>query len=312
MSGPVGRYAPTPSGTLHLGNLRTALAAWLSIRARGGTFLLRIEDIDRARCRPEWELRQLADLRALGLDWDSEPVRQSERKHHYAEALQALQRGGHCYPCFCSRKDLRDVLSAPHDEGEAPYPRRCASLSQEEQDARIAAGRQHALRFRVEDGARVFLDVFLGEREVDLGTDGGDFIIRRADGEDAYQLACAVDDGLQGVTEVVRGEDLLGSGARQAALLHSLGHIPPQYAHVPLMQGEDGKRLSKREGADDLGAFLGAGFSVEGIRGYLAYTLGQCGVGERPALEDLVRHWRWDLVPRIPWNVRREELGRFR
>ncbi|MDX2176391.1 MAG: tRNA glutamyl-Q(34) synthetase GluQRS [Candidatus Sumerlaeia bacterium] len=296
----VGRYAPSPTGALHLGNLRTAVAAWASARARGGRCLLRIEDIDRARSRPEHEVAQLRDLAALGLAFDGVPERQSARLAHYHEALAELRARGFVYPCFCSRRELRDVQSAPHSDGaEPPYPGRCRALDPAEAAA-MAATRQHCLRLRVADAPKRFRDAFLGEREIDLELDGGDFVVRRADGEYGYQLACAVDDALQGVTEVVRGEDLLVSGARQSWLLACLGRAAPQYRHIPLVRDAAGRRLSKREGDDDLSAFIACGFDSGAVLSYLAWTLGQCDRGEHIAPAALAARWTWDGVPQEP------------
>jgi glutamyl-tRNA synthetase len=238
-----GRFAPSPTGPLHLGSLRTALVAWLFARSRSARFLLRIEDLDPQRSRAEFERAQLADLGALGLDWDGQVVRQSERTALYDDALARLDAAGRLYPCFCTRAEIREAASAPHGElPEGAYPGTCRSLSDAERRARIATGRPFALRVRA-DAARIeFSDRLLGQR----GGIVDDFVVRRADGVHAYQLAVVVDDAAQGVGEVVRGADLADSTPRQILLARLLGLEVPAYAHVPLVLGPDGSRLAKR------------------------------------------------------------------
>lgn len=298
--GVVGRYAPSPTGSLHLGNLRTALAAYLSVRAQRGTFLLRIEDIDRARSRPEWEPRQLADLAALGIEWDAPPVHQSERLGLYSDAIRLLERAGRTFECFCSRKDLREAASAPHEDGdsEPPYPGTCRELAAGALAMRRALGNQSCVRLRVAGAPQRLTDLFVGPSEIDLEANGGDFVIRRADGEFAYQLACAVDDADQGITEVLRGADLLASGLRQQWLLSVLGRPAPSYFHLPLMLGGGGKRLSKRAGDDDLTAYLAKGFDATAVRSYLGMTLGLASAGERRSMGELIDAWDPAKIPR--------------
>jgi glutamyl-tRNA synthetase len=220
-----GRFAPSPTGDLHLGNLRTALLAWLFARSAGGRFLMRMEDLDTGRVRPGAEERQLADLRAIGIDWDGPVVRQSERLELYADALSRLD----TYPCFCTRAEIREAASAPHGPVGA-YPGTCRELSERERAEREAAGRPPALRVRA-DGS------------VD------DFVVRRGDGAFAYNLAVVVDDAEMGVDQVVRGDDLADSTPRQVWLGRALGLAVPDYVHVPLVLGPDGARLAKRHGA---------------------------------------------------------------
>jgi glutamyl-tRNA synthetase len=238
-----GRFAPSPTGPLHLGSLRTALIAWLFARSQSARFLVRIEDLDPQRSRREFEREQLDDLRALGLDWDETPVRQSERMPLYEAALAQLQAEGRLYPCFCTRAEIREAASAPHGAlPEGSYPGTCRALSETEREQRRAAGRPFALRVRAE-GERVEFDDRL------RGCCGGavdDFVVRRADGVPAYQLAVVVDDAEQGVGEVVRGDDLIDSTPRQILLARLLGLPVPRYAHVPLVLGADGARLAKR------------------------------------------------------------------
>ena len=242
-----GRFAPSPTGDLHLGNLRTALLAWLFARSGGGRFLMRIEDLDRGRVRPGVEERQLADLAAIGVDWDGPVVRQSERLDLYAEALSRLEAAGLVYPCFCTRAEIREAASAPHGAlPEGAYPGTCRELSPAERAARAeATGRQPALRVRA-GGARVQVeDRLMGP----LSGTVDDFVVRRGDGAYAYNLAVVVDDADQGVDQVVRGADLAESTPRQAWLARTLGLAEPVYAHVPLVLGHDGARLAKRHGA---------------------------------------------------------------
>jgi glutamyl-tRNA synthetase len=237
-----GRFAPSPTGDLHLGNLRTAVLAWLFARSRGGRFLMRIEDLDRGRVRAGIEERQLADLAAVGVDWDGPVVRQSERTRLYEQALARLD----TYPCFCTRAEIREAASAPHGAlAEGAYPGTCRELSDAERAAFETAGRAPALRVRA-GGARVEVE---DER---LGAVAGvvdDFVVRRGDGAFAYNLAVVVDDAAQGITQVVRGADLLDSTPRQVWLARALGLPEPSYAHVPLVLGPDGARLAKRHGA---------------------------------------------------------------
>lgn len=238
-----GRFAPSPTGPLHLGSLRTALLAWLFARSQSARFLLRIEDLDPQRCRREFERGQLEDLRALGLDWDEPPIRQSERLGCYAQALERLEAQGRLYPCFCTRAEIREAASAPHGElSEGSYPGTCSTLGEADRERRRAAGRPFALRVRA-GGERIEFDDRLRGRCAGVVDD---FVVRRADGVPAYQLAVVVDDAAQGVGEVVRGDDLLDSTPRQILLARLLGLPLPRYAHVPLVLGADRTRLAKR------------------------------------------------------------------
>jgi glutamyl-tRNA synthetase len=292
-----GRYAPSPTGPLHLGNLRTALLAWLFARSRGARFLLRVEDLDPQRSRPEHEAGQLADLSALGIDWDGPIVRQSTRGERYAEAIEALHAQGLVYECFCTRAEVREAASAPHgrDPLAAPappgtgeralYPGTCRSLSAAERADRARRGRPPALRVRA-DAARVgFYDLLAGEVEGIVD----DVVVRRNDGAYAYNLAVAVDDADQGVAEVVRGADLLDATADQRWLAERLGLTPPtSYAHVPLMLGADGERLAKRHGAVTLADRRALGQTAADVRAELAASVGLCEPDERPSPPELV------------------------
>jgi glutamyl-tRNA synthetase len=306
---PDGRYAPSPTGPLHLGNLRTALLAWLFARSRDARFLLRVEDLDPQRSRSEHEAGQLADLTALGVDWDGPVVRQSKRGERYAEAINALSAQGLVYECFCTRAEIREAASAPHGRdplprGGAPsghdratgppaalrdassrYPGTCRSLSAGERADRVRCGRPPALRVRA-DGARIaFRDLLAGDVEGVVD----DVVVRRNDGAYAYNLAVAVDDADQGIVEVVRGADLLDATADQRWLAERLALTPPpSYAHVPLMRGADGERLAKRHGAVTLAERVALGQTPDELRGELAASVGLCASEERPSPSELV------------------------
>ena len=244
-----GRFAPSPTGPLHLGSLRTALVAWLFARSGGGRFLLRIEDLDRQRSRERWEGEQIADLLALGVDWDEPPVRQSERLALYEDAVERLRAAGHLYPCFCTRAEIREAASAPHgDLPEGAYPGTCRALSRREADSRISAGERFALRVR-SDGARISFEDALQGRVTGAADD---FVVVRSDGVHAYQLAVVVDDAAQGIGEVVRGADLASSTPRQIHLQRLLALPTPRYAHVPLVLDAGGRRLAKRDSSESL------------------------------------------------------------
>ena len=259
-----GRYAPSPTGRLHLGNLRTALLAWRAARDRGAPFLLRIEDVDSGRSREEWVEVQLEELRQIGIEWDGEPVRQSERHDLYRDALAKLESEGLLYECFCTRAEIREAASAPHGElPEGASPGTCRELTETERAERRAAGRPPALRVRA-GGARVgFDDHVCGRIEKTLD----DFVVRRNDGDFAYNLAVTVDDADQGIGEVVRGEDLLDTTPRQLWLYDRLGlTAPARFSHVRLMLGDDGQRLAKRHGAVTLEERVELGQSPQEIQ----------------------------------------------
>jgi glutamyl-tRNA synthetase len=303
-----GRYAPSPTGPLHLGNARTALLSWLAARAGGGTYVLRVEDLDGPRVRAGLEARILDELRWLGLDWDegpdvggvAGPYRQSERLPRYAAAVERLRAAGLAYPCFCSRAEIAAVSQAPHgpaDEGPR-YPGTCAALSHGEV-ARRSASRRPAWRFRVPAGSVAFVDGVHGAQEVDVALAVGDFVIARADGVPAYQLAVVVDDAGMGVTDVVRGDDLLPSTARQLLLYRALGLDAPRFAHVPLVVGEDGARLAKRHGALSLGELRERGAEPGAVVALLAELSG-LRVGARVTPRELVAGFDLASTPRRP------------
>ena len=289
-----GRFAPSPTGPLHLGNLRTALLAWLFARSAGAQFLLRVEDLDRSRVRPGIEETQLSDLRALGLDWDGPAVRQSERLELYEDAIARLEAGELLYPCYCTRAEIRAAASAPHGISAADrYSGTCRELTAAQRAVHEAAGRPPALRVRSEDVRIVFQDRLLGriEEEVD------DFVVRRNDGTFSYQLAVVVDDAAQGIGEVVRGADLADSTPRQILLVRLLGLPEPTYTHVPLVLGPDGQRLAKRHGAV---ALSDRPEGPDEVRSWMARTLGLAETGETPSMEDLLERFDPHRLPREP------------
>ena len=306
MSSPiVGRFAPSPSGRMHLGNLFTYLLAWLSARAQGGRVVLRIEDLDRGRCRPEYAALFIRDLKTLGLDWDEGPgaggthgpYYQSERDGIYASVLSELTRRGLTYPCFCTRAELH-AASAPHaSDGTMLYPGTCRYLTASVIKARLAAGKRAAVRLKAPDETYAFCDGHLGPYEENLARESGDFLLRRSDGLFAYQLAVVVDDAAMGVTEVVRGADLLSSTPRQLYLYRLLGAQPPRFCHVPLLLAPDGRRLAKRDRDAGLDSLL-ARMSPEELIGRVAYLAGIHPGGEPCRPKDLIRDFDWALVPK--------------
>ncbi len=278
-----GRYAPSPTGDLHLGNLRTALLAWLWARRAGGRCVLRVEDLDLPRVRAGVTERMLADLRWLGLDWDEGPAeggpygpyRQSERAALYEHALARLRAQGMLYPCYCSRAELARIASAPAPGEDGPrYPGTCRHLTPREREARERAGRRPAWRFHVPPGVVTFTDALCGPQAQDVAATVGDFIVQRSDGIIAYQLAVVVDDGWMKINQVVRGADLLSSTPRQILLARALGWPIPTYAHVPLLTDATGAKLSKRDRAAGLEPLRAAGMTPEAVIGRLAAGAG--------------------------------------
>jgi glutamyl-tRNA synthetase len=297
VAGVTGRYAPSPTGTLHVGNLRTALLAWLFARASGSRFVMRIDDLDAGRVREGLAEQQLADLAAIGLDWDGPVVRQSERLDLYAGAIARLDDEGLLYPCFCTRREIREAASAPHGPlPEGAYPGTCRELSAAERAAREAAGRPPALRLRA--GARVigFEDRVLGHAEAVVD----DVVVRRNDGGPAYNLAVVVDDADQGVEEVVRGADLAEGTPRQILLGRLLGLPIPAYAHVPLVLGPDGARLAKRHGAVTLADRAARGQTPAQVRGELMASVGLAEPGEEPSMAELLARFDPAALPTEP------------
>lgn len=290
--GVVGRFAPSPSGRMHLGNVFTALLAWCSVRAQNGTMLLRIEDLDPQRCRAEYVTQLKDDLHWLGLDWDIEQTPQSRRTDVYAARFSQLCARALVYPCYCSRADLH-AASAPHaSDGRLLYDRRCRNLTQE---MREKMSKTPAWRLIVPEREFSFRDGLQGEFFENLAAECGDFIIRRADGVYAYQLAVVEDDAAGGVTEVVRGRDLLESTPRQLYLYELLGAPAPRFYHVPLLLAPDGRRLSKRERDLDMGA-LRAQYSAPQLIGGLAARCGLNPSAEPITAAELARIFTWDAV----------------
>jgi glutamyl-tRNA synthetase len=287
-----GRYAPSPTGPLHIGNLRTALLAWLFARSAGSRFLMRIEDLDAGRVRPGIEAGQLADLAAIGLDWDGPVVRQSERGPLYADALAQLDAAGLLYPCFCTRAEIREAASAPHGPlPEGAYPGTCRELTAVQRAEREASGRPPALRLRAGAARVAFEDRLAGSRAGVVD----DCVVRRNDGAVAYNLAVVVDDAEQGVEEVVRGADLLDSTPRQLLLGRLLGLRAPSFAHVALVVGPDGARLAKRHGSVTLADRLAEGETAEDVVRWMARSL---GLPETGTAAELVEGFDPALAPR--------------
>lgn len=309
--GPVrGRYAPSPTGALHVGNARTALLAWLQVRALGGAFVMRVEDLDRARNVRGGVEALLEDLRWLGLDWDEgpdpvggpcAPYEQTRREAVYEEALARLNEQGRVFECFCSRQEIATAASAPHgpqDDGPR-YPGTCRGLGPAGLAPKRASGRKAALRFVAKPGPTTFEDGLHGRVAIDVAETVGDFVVRRADGIHAYQLAVAVDDALMGITHVLRGEDLLTSTPRQVQILEALGLPVPRYFHVPLMVGADGQRLSKRKGDINLAWLREHGVRPQRLVAELARTLGLADAKELEPKE-LVKGFNLSRIARAP------------
>ena len=287
--GVVGRFAPTPSGRMHLGNVFAALIAWLSVRSRNGEMVLRMEDLDTQRTSSDFAEILREDLTWLGLDWDRETEPQSQRSAVYDRYFEKMMDEGLLYPCYCTRSQLHSV-NAPHlSDGTYVYPGTCRNLTDP------PAGRKPAWRVMVPDKVWSFTDRVQGEYALNLATDCGDMVVRRADGVYVYQLAVTVDDGEAGVTEVVRGMDLLSSAPRQMYLQELLGFAHPEYGHVPMLLAPDGRRLSKRDADLDLGE-LRKRLKPEELIGNLAYAAGLTETYEPVSARELAQHFRWNLL----------------
>ena len=296
----MGRLAPSPTGVLHLGNARTFLLAWLSVRARGGTLLLRVEDIDGRRVKAGAVDQTLEDLQWLGLDWDGEPLLQTARREHHRAAAQQLVDDGLAYPCVCTRREIDEAASAPHegDVADGPvYPGTCRGRFASCEEAEAKTGRTAALRFRVDVDQVPFVDEFCG---VQPGKIRGDFVVQKRDGNAAYQLPVVVDDAAQGVGEVLRADDLLPSTPRQLLLQRALGLDTPRYLHVPLLVGVDGLRLAKRHGDTSLRFFREQGVSAADLCGYLAVLSGLRSRRGPCRPRDLLDGFELAKVPRGP------------
>ncbi len=305
-----GRFAPSPSGDLHLGNLRTALLAWLFARSTGRRFLVRLEDLDRVR--PGAAERQLADLTAIGLEPDGPVARQSERTGFYREAVDSLIARGLTYECFCTRREIREAASAPHPDPAFPqrpgadgaYPGTCRSLTPAEVAQRRAAARPGALRLRAGVDRWTVPDLLTGPFTGVVD----DLVLRRNDGVAAYNLAVVVDDAAQGIDQVVRGDDLLGSSPRQAYLASLLGLPAVTYAHVPLALNEHRQRLAKRDGAVTMSDLAAAGLPAGEVLGLIAVSLGLAAHGERVTPATLIPRFDPAALPREPWIVQPHAL----
>ena len=285
---PIGRFAPTPSGRMHLGNVFAGLVAWLSVKSRGGQMVLRMEDLDTMRTSDEFAQTLREDLTWLGLTWDWEQTKQSQRSEIYDRYFQMLQDKGLLYPCYCTRSQLHSV-DAPHRaDGTYVYPGTCRHLSD-------PPDRAPSWRVIVPDRKWALRDLLQGDYEENLLTDCGDFVVRRADGVYVYQLAVTVDDGEAGVTEVVRGVDLLSSAPRQMYLQELFGFAHPTYGHVPLLLAPDGRRLSKRDKDLDLG-YLRQHMTAEQLIGSLAHTAGLLERSQSISAAELAAEFSWEKL----------------
>jgi len=292
-----GRFAPSPTGPLHLGNLRTALLAWLFARSAGGRFLVRIEDLDPGRSRREYEAAQLADLAALGLDWDGPVVRQSARRERHRAALEQLQAVGRVYPCWCTRAEIREAASAAHGPlPEGAYPGTCKRLTAAQRAERERSGRRPALRLDAGGERVAFVDRLHGSVEAVVD----DLVLWRGDDTPAYNLAVVVDDADQGIDEVVRGDDLLDTTPRQLLLQRLLRLQEPAYAHVPLVVGADGARLAKRHGAVTLADRAARGETPADVLAWMAGSLGLAAAGEAVGMALLLERFEPAALPHEP------------
>ncbi len=288
---PAGRFAPSPSADLHIGNVRTAVLAWLFARSTGRRFLVRVEDLD-DRTFPDVAQRQLDDLAAVGLTWDERPEYQASHEGRYLAVVDDLTERGLTFECFCSRKDILQAPRAPHAP-EGAYPGTCRNLSADERAQRRATGRAPAIRLRSDTAEYTVTDLLHGSYTGVVD----DFVLRRGDNVPAYNLAVVVDDAAQGIDQVVRGDDLLSSSPRQAYLAALLGYSPPVYAHVPLVLNADGKRLAKRDGAVTVSE-IGAGAALAQIATSLGYTA--------TTVDGMLAEFEPARLPREPWIFRPE------
>jgi glutamyl-tRNA synthetase len=297
---PTGRFAPSPTGPLHVGNLRTAVLAWLFARSTGSPFLLRIDDLDRVASREEHVRAHLDDLARLGIDADGEIVRQSDRFDRYEAAIARLDADGLLYPCYCTRREVQAAVTAPHGPSpEGAYPGTCRDLTDADRVAREAEGRRPSWRVRAAGAHVEVVDRLHGR----LSGVIDDFVVRRADGAPAYQVAVVVDDDDQGVREVVRGDDLLDTTPRQVWLARRLGLTVPAYAHVPLVLGADGRRLAKRHGAVTLADLRAHGVEAPRVLAAMAVSLGLAAEGATvTSVADLLARFDPERLPRDPWR----------
>ena len=300
-----GRLAPSPTGALHLGNVRTFMIAWLRARSAGGRLLFRMEDLDHPRDKPGAAQAAIDDLRWLGFDWDGETVVQSARRSNYRAALLRLKAAGLAYPCICTRRDVENAQSAPHAGEQLHYPGTCRGRFSSWDEAALAAGgRMPCWRFRTPggDAGRIsFDDVFAGRFEQDVPSVLGDFPLARDPGGAGYTLAVVVDDAEMGITEVVRGDDLLPATPAQILLQRALGLSTPSYCHVPLVVGRDGRRLAKRHGDTRIAAFRESGTRPGAILGMLAASCGWAECGEELSLAEILPRFSLATLPRKPF-----------
>lgn len=304
---PVGRLAPSPTGAQHVGNARTYLLAWLSIRSRGGRIVLRIEDIDSPRVKSGAAEQAVEDLQWLGLDWDEgpdsggphAPYVQTQRRALYGEAFARLLAAERIYPCSCTRSDVAAAASAPHAGQEGPvYPGTCAGRSVADAD-KIEG--PYCWRFRAADQPRELIDLVAGRQTMNVSRELGDFVVAKSDGTPAYQLAVVVDDHAMGISEVLRGDDLLPSAFRQLDLYEFFGWNPPKFAHVPLVIGPDGRRLAKRHGDTRLATLRELGVRPEALVGLLAWSAGLLETAAPVSARELIPRFTLDWLPRTPW-----------
>ena len=298
---PTTRLAPSPTGALHLGNARTFLINWLLARRNSWYVNLRIEDLDGPRIKSNAAQQLIDDLEWIGIDWDAGPVYQSENRPRYSNAIDQLMNTGAAYPCICTRKEVELAPSAPHaEDGSTIYPGTCRGRFKSIAEATAAAGRSPAIRFVVPDVSVAWDDTFAGAQNYEVATQLGDFVIAKADGTPAYQLAVVVDDAGSGVTNVVRGDDLLDSTPRQILLYRALGlaDLIPVYCHLPLVVGTDGRRLAKRHGDTRLSFYRDQGVASSRVLSLLARW---CGIDVNEGVNspaELIEHFKLENVPK--------------
>ena len=312
MSAPVGRLAPSPTGLLHLGHARTFLLAYWHIRSRGGSLLMRMEDLDGPRAEARFADAALEDLEWLGLDWDGPVLVQSSRIEQLNLAVSTLIAQGDAYPCVCSRGDIRAAQSAPQSgDSEPRYPGTCRGRFHSFEEAEAESGRAAGARLRVPEGSIELTDGVCGTRLWDVAADVGDFLIAKRDKLPAYQLAVVVDDAAQGITEVLRGDDLLPSTARQWHVQRALGLPHPSWFHVPLVTDAHGRRLAKREADLGLAELRAGGTDPRAIVAWAANSAGM-SVPERVRAQELIRHFRLENLPPTPVRLSAEALAALR
>ncbi len=315
------RLAPSPTGALHLGNARTFLFSWLRARSLCGEIIMRIEDLDHPKVKPEKIGEIYTDLKWLGLDWDEGPQSlnpeittygpyiQSERQNFYSEAFEQLRQQGDIYPCTCTRADIQAAQSAPHAGDELFYPNLCRDKYTDPEHAERESGKVPAWRFHAPQGESVFTDNFCGTQIEDLQLFSGDFVIARNEKSAAYQLAVVVDDNAMDITEVIRADDLLPSTHRQIALYEALGMRPPEFLHLPLVIGEDGRRLAKRHGDTRISQIRNeTKTSAQKVIGWLAYTMKFAEFGEELSMQELLLRFDLKKIPHKAYVVREKDL----